>query len=209
MTDKPSYRFYSYQVPVFDESKRLIDAFLGPATQNDLATNWECDWETIWDRSDFACQTIIKLTVNEDLWGLVRYGLYPYPVRKPDLHPRFAILENLETHPSRKKERNPFRKPPPPAPSPYIHPVGKWLIWHACQTALEHCIPADNPMLVLSATAEAMTYYRDVIGMQMTDVGPSSFGEDSYAFSFDGSAAQNFCDLQRVKFGDPQRIIEF
>lgn len=201
-TDNPD----SYWVSVSDSSNIGVRAFIGPAKEKDLPTKWECDWPNIWGRADFDCQAVIKLSVNGDLWGLMSYGLYPYPAKPPNLQPKLLILEHLETHPGRRIEKYRFRPKPPPAPSPYINPVGKWLVWHACETALDYCGIDRNPLLLLDATVDAVDYYRDVIGMKMTEGNNSRFGEESYAFSFDGSSAKNFCDLQKRLFGCPQKI---
>lgn len=196
----------SYWVSVSDSRGQKVTAFIGPAKEKDLPTKWECDWQTIWENTDFECQAIIKLSVNDELWGLMRYGLYPYPLDPSHPSPEILILENIETHPARRMEEYRFKPKPPSAPSPYIKPVGKWLVWHACRTALDCCGIHRNPLLVLDATVDAVDYYRDIIGMQMTDDRTSRFGEESYAFSFDGSSAKNFCDLQKHLFGCPQRI---
>jgi hypothetical protein len=196
----------SYFAPVFSLLEQPVTAFLGPALEQDLPEDWECDWRYIWQRTDFECQAIIKISVEGNLWGLMRYGLYPYPFKKPKLRPEFLLLENLEAHPARQpSEKYAFKKGPPSPPNPYINPVGKWLIWYACQTALESCNLETEPLIALEAKPDAVDYYRDIIGMTMIDTVTSSFGEDSYAFSLNRNPAEDFCTRQRTEYGDPRQ----
>lgn len=201
-TDNPS----SYWVNVVSQDRRSISAFLGPAVEKILPVDWECDWRNIWRKTDFDCQAIIQISVKENLWGLMRYGLYPYPSTRPDLKPEFLFLENLEAHPARQPpDRYAFRTGPPSPPNPYVKPVGKWLIWHACQTALEYCDLKSDRLVSLGAKTDAVDYYRDIIGMTLVNTVSGSFGEDSYAFSFNKNQAEAFCARQRSQYGKPQR----
>ena len=194
----------SYVVSVKSADGKTIDAFVGPAYETDMPIDWTFDWPYIWKRTDFGIQSIIKLSVAGNLWGLVKYGLY---AGKDSEDPEIMVVEQLETHPSRDPTRSVFRKPPPPAPAPYIKPVGQWLMWYACEIALESCILGDDkPLVVLSATTSAVDYYIDIIGMTMSDVGPSTYGEDSYGFSFDADQAEDFCALRRLASGKPKPI---
>ncbi len=52
---------------------------LSSAKKNDMPTNWSFNWLNLWQNTDFECQNIVKLVYKDKVWGLVRYGLYPYP----------------------------------------------------------------------------------------------------------------------------------
>lgn len=195
----------SFLVPTVTSENRQTTAFIGPASYSDLPKDWACDWISIWSYTDFDCQAIVKMTEGSNLWGLMRYSLYPYNPDNGPSKPEFLFIENIEAHPARRRRSKYFyRKKPPAAPTPFINPVGKWLIWYACKTALDYCVVGEESVLGLAADADAVDYYRDIVGIPMIDTGLSSIGEDSYAFSFNRDQAQNFCNLQRAAFGDPK-----
>lgn len=197
-TDPPSYL-----VPVRDSTGLVIKAFVGPADREDLPIDWAFDWLYIWDRSEFNCQTVVKMAVNGNLWGLMRYSLFPFPSAKPN----FLLLEELEAHPARRpSESYAYKRLPPPPPSPYVSPIGKWLIWHACRTALDYCNLEQDPLLVLEAKADAVDYYSDTIKMTMVSQTVRAIGEDSHAFHFSRNQADAFCVRQRTQHGNPAQI---
>ncbi|MFQ4143653.1 hypothetical protein [Chlorogloeopsis sp. ULAP02] len=80
----------SYEVKVRLKSRIEQVAFLSPAKVDDMPTNWSFDWSGLWQRTDFECQNIVKLVYAGQIWGLVRYGLYPYPGS-----PEFLEIEQL------------------------------------------------------------------------------------------------------------------
>lgn len=183
-------------------------AFIGPASWNDLPSDWSCDWRSIWSRTDFDCQAIIKMTESDNLWGMMRYSLYPYNSDEPGNTPNFLFIENIEAHPARQPpETYAYKREKPRAPVPFVNPVGKWLMWYACKTALDYCSIGAEPILGLGAESRAVDYYRDIIGMKMVDIGLSSTGGDTHAFNFNRDSAQIFCDLQRAAYGNPQAVI--
>jgi hypothetical protein len=127
----------SFVVPVLS-SGMMLEAVLEPALQSDMPIDWRCNWPSIWRNSDFDCQAIVKLSVGTTLWGLMRYGLYPYPF--PAGRAAFLDVENLEAHPSRVTSEIAAGKRLASPPSGLrVAPVGKWLMWHACDMALKSC----------------------------------------------------------------------
>ena len=197
----------SFLVPVITSRGQPATAFIGPITQDNLPKDWSCNWESIWSYTDFDTQAIIKMTEGKNLWGLMRYTLFSYDSEKQNNRADFLFIENIEAHPARQPTGNyAYReKKRPKAPSPFINPVGKWLIWYACNTALEYC--EAEPVLGLAADLNAVAYYRDIIGMSMVNTGLKAIGGDDYAFSLDRNEAQDFCDLQSSAYGNPQAVI--
>lgn len=84
----------SYHVTVQVQSLKKHFALLAPATADDMLVNWTFDWSALWQNTDFECQGITKLVYAEQVWGLVRHGLYPYPGS-----PTFLEIEQLEANP--------------------------------------------------------------------------------------------------------------
>lgn len=194
LTDNPG----SYAVPVVSSTGQIVSAFIGPANKRDLPKTWGCDWHSIWKHTDFECQAIIKIVESNNLWGLMRYSLFPYPPQTFDKKPEFLYIENIEAHPARRPfEVYMFKRNRPQQLRPFINPVGKWLIWHACHTALEYCAGGNESVLTLESEPEALGYYRDTIGM--------TEGKGD-AFNFDRDQAAAFCNLQRATYGDPQPV---
>ena len=105
-------RLGSYLVSVLTRDAGNQTALLTSALFEDMATDWTFDWPVLWQRTDISCQNIIKLVAQEQVWGLVRSGLYPYPGT-----PRFLEIEQLEANPTSRGEIA-FR---------LIEPIGKWL----------------------------------------------------------------------------------
>lgn len=194
LTDNPG----SYVVPVISSSGQVMTAFIGPARKTDLPKNWSCDWQSIWSYTDFDCQAIIKMVHKSNLWGLMRYSLYPYDSEKPNKKPGFLYIENIEAHPARRPRENYFfMRKLPAQPCPFINPVGRWLMWHACHTALEYCAEGNESVLTLESEPDALGYYRDTIGMTEGN------GD---AFNFNRNQAADFCNFQRATYGDPQSV---
>lgn len=207
MTRK-QYTCPTFEVPVRDSKSKTLTGVLELAQQEDMPVGWSFDWPYIWERvdfSDFTGQSLIKLSVQGGLWGLIKIGLYP--CGKKGLTPRIAVVEQIEAHPSRDPKRSKYAKDIPLAPKPYISPVGRWLMWYACQVALDNCVPEDEkPIMVLSSVFDAVDYYIDVIGMDMVDDSFSSGQEDGYGFSFNADQAEDFWAMQRITLGRPKEI---
>lgn len=193
----------SYLVPVKTTLGQVLTARIEPAKKDSLPTDWAFEWDYIWEITSFDCEAIIQLTVEGNLWGLIRYGLYPFPAQKPN----FLWLHHLEAHPARRPpEEYAYRRSPPSPPNPYVDPVGRWLMWNICRTALDYCNHEPDPLIVVEAKSNAVDYYRDVIGMTMVNTTVSSIGVDNYAFHFTRDQAEAFCLHHRTQYGDPQQI---
>jgi hypothetical protein len=193
----------SFVVPVLS-SGMMLEAVLEPALQSDMPMDWRCNWPLIWRNSDFDCQAIVKLSVGTTLWGLIRYGLYPYPF--PASKAAFVDIENLEAHSSRVTSEIAATKRLAAPPSRLrVSPVGKWLMWHACDMALRSCTNS-KPLVTLIALPGAVDYYRDNIGMSFAGVATAAPGEDGYAFTFEKSEATAFCQRIQTEYGDARRI---
>lgn len=182
-------RLGEYLVSVQTRDADQQTALLTPALMEDMPSEWTFDWPGLWQRTDISCQNIVKLVYEEQVWGLVRYGLYPYPGT-----PRFLEIEQLEANPTSRGETA-FR---------LIEPIGKWLIWYATQVGLQSCEQvADDTLIFLVSFSAAVSYYRDIVQMQY--FGPTTIapGEDGYAFRFSRTEAAAFCRRQENQWGVP------
>lgn len=183
----------SYLVPIRVLSTGMQTAVLTPATASDMPADWSCDWVSLWINTDFDCQNIVKLVYDNQLWGLVKYGLYPYPGS-----PETLEIENLETNPSNRGQLN-IR---------LIEPVGKWLIWYATQVSLQYCSGGLNDTAIFLVSLEsAIDYYRDIIEMQYIGATTIAPGEDGYAFKFSKSGATGFCQRVEAQWGVPAPLL--
>jgi hypothetical protein len=179
----------SYHVSVKIKDVNNQRAVLTPAKAEDMPIDWSFDWPGLWQRSDFDCQNIVKLVYEEQIWGLVRYGLYLYPGS-----PTFLEIEHLETNPTSRGQ----------ATERLIEPVGKWLIWYAVQVGLRYCSEGGSERLIeLVSLEEAFTYYRDIIQMQYLAPTTIAPGEDGYVFKFSRTEARAFCNRQEIDWGVP------
>lgn len=179
----------SIQVSIHTIKKGKQLAKLTPAKREDLPNNWSFAWQRLWDNTDFDCQNIIKLWYNQKTWGLIRYGLYPYPG-----NPKFLEIEHLETNPlTRGKENNRL-----------IIPIGQWLIWYATQIGLKYCYVENNdPLIILVSLKDAFRYYRDIINMEYLGETTIAPGENGYAFRFNKTTAIQFCERIEQQWGKP------
>lgn len=180
----------SYQVKVIIESSFEETALITSAQKKDMPKNWSFDWLSLWRNTNFDCQNIVKLVYQNKVWGLIRYGLYPYPGS-----PKFLEIEQLEANPMSRGEDT----------ERFIEPIGKWLIWYATRVGLKFChIKANEPLVVLVALDTALSYYNDKIEMEY--LGPTTIapGEDGYAFRFSKKAAIAFCKKQVSLRGVPK-----
>jgi hypothetical protein len=184
----------SYQIQVQIESTVQETAFLSSATIEDMPSDWDFDWLNLWRNTSFECQNIIKLVYQGTVWGLVRYGLYPYPGS-----PNYLEIEHIEAHPTSRGE----------VAQRLIEPIGKWLIWYATKVALKSCqTEADDPLIILEALETSVAYYRDKVEMEYLGFSRSTPGEDLYGFRFSRKAAAIFCQRQENEWGIPKRFDE-
>jgi hypothetical protein len=183
---------YTYAVEVLNQSGVVQKAVLEPATKEDMPMNWTCNWVNFWNRADFDCEAIIKLSCQGTLLGLVRFALYPYSGQGLVANVEYVEILHLETLPRRDRG---------------IHPVGFWLIWYAVQVALDFCVgETDGTLIRLDATKPAIPYYRDKVmmeGLGWTTIAPR---EDGYAFRFTKQGATKFLARQQSTYGTPRRL---
>jgi hypothetical protein len=173
----------TFFVPVRSKTNLQTLAVVELADINDMPSNWSCSWPTFWEMANFDCERIIKLSFEDELLGLLRYGLYPYPGS-----PVFLEVTNLETTPMNR----------------LAEPVGRWLLWYATQTALRFCSATDHQTLVfLVSLTSAVRYYKDKVQMELLEPVTIAPGEDGYAFRFSRSAAQDFCQRHQQQWGFP------
>ena len=185
----------SYHVKVLIESNAEEVAFISPATIDDMPTNWSCNWLNIWNETASYCQNIVKLVYNDQIWGLVKYSLYPYTYPDPS-PPIFLEINNLEAHPTSRGD----------VATRLIEPIGKWLIWYAIQVAFEFCEPKpEAPLIILDALDKAVPYYRDKVQMEYLGLSCSTPGEHLYGFRFSRTAAAEFCQRHETIWGEPKR----
>lgn len=177
----------SYRVPVLTPFARKY-ATLSSAWTGDLPNNWDFDWAALRGISDKDCQCIVKLTLDDQCLGLIRFGLYYSE------SPTYIEIEQLESRPSSRGALD----------ERLAKPVGMWLIWYAIKTGLKYCKPLEGKAFVLlSAYEDALEYYRDKVEMEL--VGPVAIapGEDGYLFRFFLSQAKSFCEQIEKMYGSP------
>jgi hypothetical protein len=182
---------HSHTVKVIDNIGVAQQAVLEPATEADMPTDWTCNWVNFWNRADFDCEAIIKLSSQGMLLGLVRFALYPYiGLGKAE---NFEYVEILHLEALPRKER-------------LLQPVGLWLIWYAVRIALDSCPgETDGTLLRLDAMKAAIPYYRDKVmmeGLGWTTIAPR---EEGYAFRFTKQGAAEFLERQQSVYGTPNR----
>ncbi|HHP7229888.1 MAG TPA: hypothetical protein ACFCUY_03390 [Xenococcaceae cyanobacterium] len=183
----------NYLVPIQTNSSETELALLAPAIESDMPVNWTCAWNNIWNKMDGDCQSIIKLVYQNQIWGLMRYGIYPYPGE-----PLFLEIEHLETNPTSIGQ----------VANRVIKPIGKWLIWYAIQEALKLCNISDNdPLVILVSLEQAFKYYRDTIEMEYVGATTIAPGEDGYAFRFTKKQAIAYSQRHESQWGTV-RIID-
>lgn len=177
----------SYQVKINTNTSEGESAILTPASQSDMPVDWSCDWVNIWSMMDSDCQAIIKLVYQNQIWGLMRYGIYPYPGT-----PNFVEIEHLEANPITQGK----------LVNRLVSPVGKWLIWYAIKGATSTCTVVNNvPLVVLVSLEKAMKYYRDIIEMEYVGETNLAPGEEGYAFRFSEQQAIAYSQKHESKWG--------
>lgn len=188
---EPTPSIPSYQICVVDIANNFISGVLEPAIVTDLPTSgqlgWTCDWQNLWENSDFDCEAIVKLQVRGQILGLMKFALYPYPTNTPE------FLEVLNLEALQGQERS-------------VKPVGLWLLWYAATISLARCSGDDRGTLMqLDAMEVSIEYYRNKVRME--GLGWVSLGteEKGYAFRFSRLGAAEFCSRTEGRFGAPIR----
>jgi hypothetical protein len=166
-------------------------ALLEPAQKHEMPDRWDFAWPELWSKSNFEYQCIAKLTYEGNLWGLIRYSIYPGYNEQNLLE-----IEHLEANPSSRSQ----------VENRLVEPIGKWLVWYAIQVALELGLTdSDSTLIALASVPESFDYYRDVLEMEYLGSAPSAPGEDGYAFRFTRAGAVAFCTKQEQEWGIPRK----
>ncbi|MDF0555449.1 hypothetical protein [Kamptonema sp. UHCC 0994] len=179
----------SYQVQIRTKTDGEQEAILSPATAVDMPINWTCSWPDIWQNTEFDLENIIKLEYQQQVWGLMRYTLYPYPGS-----PETLEIENLEANPASAGTKS----------NRLIEPIGKWLVWYATQIGLRYCSGGvSDTLILLKSLDSAFDYYRDTIEMDYVGATNLAPGEDGYVFKFSREQAADFCRRQEQEWRSP------
>lgn len=179
----------TYCVSVRTQKTINQKAILAPAQASDMPKDWTFPWVDIWRSSRTEGQAIIKISVENQVWGLVQYGLYP-----KNNH-QFVAIDSLEANPiSRGKNANRL-----------IEPVGKWLIWYCVNVGLQHCSGVEK-LVFLFSKAGAFDYYDKKIRMKYTSTVDLGAGEKVHAFEFTRIAAIEYSQLHEKIWGSPTVI---
>lgn len=169
-------------------------AVIAPASLDDMPTNWDCNWLNIWNETAFYCQNIVKMVYKDQVWGLVKYSLYPYFDPEP-APPLFLEINNIEAYPTSRGE----------VTARLIEPIGKWLMWYAIKVAFEFCpVTTVESFVYLEALPKTVSYYRDKIQMEYLGLSRSTPEEDLYVFRFSRTAAAEFCQRHESRWGKPK-----
>lgn len=185
-----------YQVNVINnQNAQQTVATLTPCKEVDIlsitnsSNSWNCNWQGFWDKADWDCEAIVLLKFENNILGLIHFGIYPYP---SDTYPEFVYIDHLECLKKENRE---------------VTPVGSWLIWYATKIAIQFCQGNDDgDFLLLDSVDESITYYRNIVKMEgkgWTTIAP---GEEGYAFKFTQSSAKQFCQRIENEFGIPRSI---
>jgi hypothetical protein len=191
------YYIGDYFVPVESRNKipfklsaipSFTQAKLELAKKEDMPAiggSWTFAWQEFWDKTDFECEYIIKLTYNNHLLGLVRFAVYS----REDNTPYLVEVLHLECISDR-----------------LIYPVGRWLLWYVVQVGVKFCVIDENETLViLDSTEKSKPYYEDIVGMEPLGWTTLAPGEDGYAFRFTYNDARVFLQRQTSVFGFPEK----
>lgn len=179
----------SYKVQVLIQDRGNQEAIIAPATVDDMPTNWTFVWQELWQRTDFELQNIVKLVYEQQIWGLIRFTLFPYPGT-----PETLEIEHLETNPLNRSD----------LANRLIEPVGKWLTWYATKVSLQNCSGGvSDTFVVLVSLDTAVDYYREIIEMEYVGATTIAPGEDGYVFKFSRDNAAAFCRKHESLWGVP------
>lgn len=125
---------------------RKQEAILKPATAADMPDNWTFSWREFWSQTNFEYQKIIKLSLQGQVLGLIRYAVYSDDEETSGGGVPY-LLEVLHLECMPKSIR-------------LAEPVGRWLLWYAAKTGLKFCTPKENdPLISLDSVEDAIPYY--------------------------------------------------
>jgi hypothetical protein len=193
---------YTAQVVIQDGAQSSYNiAYLGPAAEADIFSfPGTFAWHELWQSCDWNCQGIARLSYLDKVFGLVKYGLYPYPW---DERPRYLEIEHLEASPTSISRIAGADI----SGDRIVEPVGQWLVWYAVSVGIQFCTEnEETPLILLESKGSAFDYYKNKIGMTYIGPGTAAPGEDSYGFIFQRAEAERFCEQHTDKFGSPSPI---
>lgn len=178
----------AYQVPVKIKGNMEGKALIFSANSFDMPTNWTFPWDELWRSNRIDGLTIVKMTVEDELCGLVQYGIFPKK------NPSIVVIDNLETNPhSRGKEANRL-----------VEPVGKWLVWYCVNVGLQ-LVSQNNspnePLVILFSKAEAFEYYYSKVRMTYRGTKYLDVGEKVHDFMFTREGALEYSTRQQEIWG--------
>ena len=182
----------SYRVRVLTQESGEQEAVISPATVDDMPSNWTFHWQELWRRTDFDLQSIVKLVYDQQVCGLIRYIVFPYPGT-----PETLEIQHLESNPvTRGQQANRL-----------IEPIGKWLFWYATQVGLQYCSGGlSDTRIILVSLDSAFDYYRDIIEMEYMGATNIAPGEDGYVFKFSRDNAAAFTRRHESQWGIPTPV---
>jgi hypothetical protein len=182
-----------YHVPVKIEGEIGKQALLSPANLSDMPKDWTYPWVELWRANRTDGLTIVKMSTEDNIWGLVQYGVFPKS------NPSVVVIDNLETNPiSRGKKINRL-----------VEPVGKWLVWYCVNVGLKLVSQSNSPdeiLLLLFSRAGAFEYYNDKIGMSYRGTKDLSAGEKVHEFVFTRKEAFEYSVSQQTNWGSPTPV---
>ncbi|NJN72189.1 MAG: hypothetical protein HC799_04915 [Limnothrix sp. RL_2_0] len=176
----------SVQVNILSRSGQTDSAIISKAEQKDMPRNWQCEWGQLFQNTDeLYYESLVKIECQGSLLGLMKYALYPDAPEQVE----FLEINNLEALPQAQRQ---------------VDPVGRWLIWYACNIAINYC-PQEpsSQILFLNSVEQAFAFYEDKIRMEYIEPVTLAPGEDGYAFRFNRRKAEQFCKQQEVTYGCP------
>lgn len=178
----------AYEVNVTQDGKQK-SGVLAFAQEEDIPSGWTMDWLGIWKSRGSEGTTLAKLSVNKSVVGLVEYA-----VSQTD---RYVLFVNhIEARPD-SVGKNVDR---------FVEPVGKWLFWYCVNLVLEnHKNQDQDPVIVLFATDQAFSYYKDIVKMTYTGESITLNGGKVHVFHFSRKGAEEFASEVSKRYGLPRQ----
>ncbi|MBD2493110.1 hypothetical protein BCD64_08430 [Nostoc sp. MBR 210] len=183
----------AYQVPTKIYGTMARTAVLSPANLSDMPTNWTFPWRELWRNNRIDGLTIVKMSIEDEVWGLVQYGIFPRN------NPSIVVIDHLETNPVNRGKQSPR----------LVEPVGKWLIWYCVNVGLKLISQSnlgDERLVLLFSKPRAFEYYDSKIGMNYQGTKYLSPGEKVHEFIFTQQGAFEYSTSQQEIWGSPTPI---
>lgn len=183
----------AYQVPTKIYGEMARKAILSPAGLSDMPTNWAFPWRELWRANRFDGLAIAKMSIENEVYGLVQYGAFPRN------NPSFVMIDHLETNPINRGK----------TAQRLVEPVGKWLIWYCVNVGLKLVSLSnlsDQRLILLFSKAPAFEYYDSKIGMSYQGTKYLSPGEKVHEFIFTQKGAFEYSASQQKIWGSPTPV---